>query len=171
MIQSLQIWFQIHSAESQINPYWVEVADVATKVLRNSLLDLTSDNDKLRVLSLTNIWVLNSLQVLDPVQDAKQAFDIATRNKSVLLTKAIHEESLREKKDIPDSLMIRWQELIFQKERVMAQLLEKRSNDDFRSLRSRLNILQNESAFLLKQIEMKYPNFRKYRQNESQINL
>ncbi|MCB0853492.1 MAG: tetratricopeptide repeat protein, partial [Bacteroidetes bacterium] len=129
MISALDVTYELlEMDESIIHPARKQsvVADLANHLVIRVRNQVANEEDKLRMLSKSHEWTMNSLEVLDPAEDAEKAFHIADKNKSVLLLQAMKSEKTNRFGELPDSLVERDEQLQHTRNQLQAQLLENR---------------------------------------------
>jgi len=144
----------------------VIVADLATALLAKARNQVLNEQDKLRMLSLSNNWLLLSLEGLVPEKDRNKAFKLADQNKSVLLLQATKSEKIYRLGNLSDSLAQKNTELTKKQSALKAKLYENRPKPEKDSLRSLLNEVNQELAAFAKMLKENYPKYHQLKHQE-----
>ncbi|MCH2022704.1 MAG: CHAT domain-containing protein [Saprospiraceae bacterium] len=157
------------SSISNINEKKIIVIDLATALLNKTRKQRSSEKDKLRVLSLSNLWLQTSLEVLNPIEHSIKAFNVSDQNKSVLLLQATKSEAAYHLGELPDSLVLRDKRLIKKYDETQAQLLEKRADREKDSLRNTLNHISQEMDDFNQLLKNQYPKYYKLKYQDNAV--
>lgn len=144
----------------------VIVADLVQQLLTKFRNNVSSDSDKLRLLSESNNWLKRSLDLLN---DANIAFDLADQNKSALLYQATKSEDAYFIGNLPDSLLKQDKALFKKRSRLEAQLQEKRSKDELSTLRIDLNQTNLAIGTFYEMLKKDYPDYYQLKHQSATI--
>ena len=174
MIRSLEITYQLLENDKSIKDAVAKqiiVTDLANALLVKARNQVSSEEDKLRMLSFSNDWLQKSLNVLTPEVHTHKAFNLSDQNKSVLLLQATKSELAYGLGELPDSLVWQNRKLLKTQSQLQAKLLEKRSNQEKDGLRNELNDVNQSIDKLLRIIEKDYPKYHKIKYQQADINV
>lgn len=174
MIESLEIAYQLMGSNPGANDARMKqsiVTDLANALLVKARNQVSNEQDKLRILSLSHDWLLRGLNSLDPEIHAEQAFKLADQNKSVLLLQASMSELAYQVGGLPDSLIWRERELLKKQSELQVNLLGKLPDAEEESLRDQLNHINQDIDVFVRMIEHEYPKYHeiKYRQVDASV--
>lgn len=144
------------------------VAHLITQLLHKLRTQVSNEQDKLKVLKLSSLWLELNLNVLNTAEHSPNAFQLADENKSVLLLQATKSEQTYKLGNLPDSLIIKDKKMHIKQSQLQAKLMENRSEEEKNSLRNELiQINQNMDDFV-QFLKNKYPRY--YKLKYQQIN-
>lgn len=174
MIESLGIAYQLLEFDYSVDDALAKqtmVTDMANALLVEARNQVSSEEDKLRILSLSHEWLLRGLNTLDPEFHAEKAFKLADQNKSVLLLQSTMSEMALKLGELPDSLIWRERELLKKQSQLQVKLLEKLSDAEEERLRDQLNHINQDVDVFVRMIEHEYPKYHeiKYRQVDASV--
>lgn len=169
VIESLDIAYQLLEKGTQKVNYQgqVLILDAALALLQRGRNGFFNYKDKLRLLAISNDWILRQMSLLDQSTEGAKAFEIAEQNKSVLLMEASQAQAAYQMGNLPDSLVELEQEIASEQEQIYNKLQDKRAPIEKDSLREILNQLNKRRKLFKTNIERKYPAYAnlKYQQN------
>jgi CHAT domain-containing protein len=174
IVQSFKIAYRLLAKDSRISNRTTKqaiLADVATVLLSKMRNQFSDDQDKLRMLALSNDWLLKSLEVLDPKEDQHKAFNRSDQNKSVLLLQATKSEMAYRLGALPDSLAGQDRTQRKKRSQLQAKLAEKRPKVEKDSLRALLNEVNQDIDAFVRMVKKEYPKYHKlkYAQVDSKV--
>ena len=164
MIKSLKLVYSLLEKDNMvIDPLLkqIYVTDLATALLDKARNNVSNESDKLRMLSQSNDWLLNSLRVLNVAEHKDKAFLRADQNKSVLLLQTTKSEAAYQLGELPDSLVWKDKKLLKKQSQLQAKLLENRDEQEKNKLRNELNHVNQDIGDFVKMIEKQYPKYHK----------
>ncbi len=149
----------------------VIVADLSNALLTKARNQVSSEEDKLRLLTQSHDWLQQSLRVLNPEYETRKAFHLAEQNKSVLLLQATKSEMAYRLGEIPDSLVWRERKLLVDQSQLQAKLLGDIKKWERDSLIAQLNDVNQSIDELVRRIETNYPKYHqiKYLQSDAEV--
>jgi len=174
ILNSLKKAYELLESDSTVSTPLIKqaiVTDLVNILLNNGRNQVTNDKDKLRFLSQSNSWLLNSLKVLDNKSDMQKAFSLADQNKSVLLFQATKSEAAYRLGNLPDSLVWKDKKLLKKQSELQAQLIEKRPKEEQDIIRDKLNSINQDISNFAKMIKNDFPKYHqlKYQQVDAKI--
>ncbi|MEM7552011.1 MAG: CHAT domain-containing tetratricopeptide repeat protein [Bacteroidota bacterium] len=174
VIKSLDIAYNLLEKDNNVTDSQTKqsiVADLANKLLIKARNRVSSEQDKLRILSLSHEWLQRSLRILNPEIHNNKAFNLSDQNKSVLLLEATKSELAYQLGDLPDSLVLKDRNLLKKRSILQARLIEKGSELEKDSLRNELNSINHEIIEFVRTIEREYPKYHKikYQQIDAKV--
>lgn len=137
------------------------VTDLAHRLLLKATTQVSNDKDKLRLLASSHDWLLKSLDILNTETDANKAFNLVDQNKSVLLLQATKSETTYRLGELPDSLIVKNEQLLKKQSQLQAQLIERHFNLEKDSLVNELNHVNHDIDDFIFLIQKKYPKYYK----------
>ncbi len=149
----------------------VVVSNLANALLVKVRNQISSEGDKLRLLSKGHFWLKQILQVLTPENDFNKAFGLADQSKSVLLSQATHSALAHRMGDFPDSLIWEDKNLLKKQSEIQAQLLGKLSVEEERGLIDQLNQINQEIDDFVQMVAEEFPKYYeiKYQQLDADV--
>lgn len=170
--RSLAIIFELLSldAAGDAASKKIIVADLAIALLERSKNELSTEEDKLRILAQSNEWALKSMKIPAIGKNPEKAFLVSEQDKSVLLLDAIGSKQAYISGLLPDSLAALEKELQKELTKAKALLAEKRSDAERDSMRNVLTNLHLKMAALDKQIQQKYPKYAALKYGRQPVN-
>lgn len=147
------------------------VADLALALFGKARSQVINDSDKSRMLSYSNEWLLKALTILDTVQQADKAFELADQNKSVLLLQATKSETLYQLGNLPDSLVEKDKALLEKQSALQVKLMANLVEEEATRLRNELIEVNEDIDRFMLEIEKNYPKYYKlkYAQIDAQL--
>jgi CHAT domain-containing protein len=172
MLQTLDISFLLLKKEASLSNIAKQliVSNLAAQLLEKWRNEHQDDKDKLRILALSNKWMLKSLRLLDNNKESDHAFTIAEKNKSVLLLQASKSENAYQMGNLPDSLVTQENKLFKKKDKLQAMLVERRSKTEKDSLHDVLNNLNGQIKTFVEIISTDYPEYIKFKYQNIEAN-
>ncbi len=147
------------------------IAEVVNELLIKIRNEVLNEGDKLRLLSESRQWLQRSLDILDPNIHTSRAFELADRNKSVLLLQATKSESKYRLGNLPDSLIWQDQKLLKKQSELKAKLLENKLTSETESLLDEINEVNQQIDDFEKLVAKEYPKYHKvkYQQTDATV--
>ncbi len=135
------------------------VVDLALALLQKVRAQISTEQDKLRILLRTNQWVQRSIGILNLQTDQEKAFQLADQNKSVLLLQASKSEAAYRMGNLPDDLIWQNKRLLKQQAVLQAKLYEKNEQAEKDSLRNLLNQVNQDIDLWQLEVKNNYPKY------------
>jgi len=172
ILQTLEMSFLLLTEEASSSNITKQliVSNLAAQLLEKWRNEHQDDKDKLRILALSNQWMLKSLRLLDNKKESDHAFSIAEKNKSVLLLQASKSENAYQMGNLPDSLVSQENKLFKKKDKLQAMLVERRSKTEKDSLHDVLNNINHEINTFVEKISADYPEYIKFKYQNVEAN-
>jgi hypothetical protein len=133
--------------------------------------DLQGKEDKIRFLQLANNWISNSIMSLSLEKNKPQIFNLMEQNKSILLRQATASNKAEEFGNLPDSLIVQKKQLIQQKSKLEALLLQEDTEEQKQYFQAELNKVNLTYDRLQGQIAKDYPTYLALSQKTNNVPL
>jgi CHAT domain-containing protein len=169
MLTALSQSYQLLGKDSSIlNPQNKQefVADLALALLQKVRNQISTEQDKLRILTRSNNWLEGSLGILNPKDDKQKAFQLSDQHKSVLLFQATQSETAFRLGNLPDSLVWQNKQLLKKQGELQAKLYEKGNKD---SLRILLNEVNQNIDLWQKKVKKDYPKYYELQYTQTDV--
>ncbi len=147
------------------------ITEVVNELLTKARNAVVNERDKLRLLSVSHNWLQRSLHLLDPDMHASEAFELADKNKSVLLLQATQSETNYRLGNLPDSLIWYNRKLLKTQSELQANLLENQSETKLDTLLDEINEVNQSIDEFVRMVAKEYPKYHKvkYQQTDAAV--
>ncbi len=174
MVESLAVVYVLLEKGREIDDVMAKkmiVANLANGLLSQAKNRVSTEENKLRMLSLSHAWLQRSLQILTPEAEAEQAFRLVDQNKSVLLLEATKSERSYTLGDLPDSLIWQDRQLLKRQSGLQAQLLAGPTEAEREGIINDLNHVNQEIDAFIQMIAREHPKYHKVKYQQEEVDV